>query len=79
MPKRNPVLSMSGNMWERLTKYRSGALSRLARNKDRTDAALFDRKLIHVRAGNGFAAKFEITDLGRMVADAYHEGQESKA
>lgn len=79
MPKRNPVLSMSGNMWERLTKYRSGWFPTIATSTDRTDVALYDRGFVTVKSRKGLPARFEISELGRMVADDYHEGQESKA
>lgn len=73
MSKRNPIKSMSGNQWARLREYRNGH-RRSYYILDATDKALLSRGLVEMMP-RGIIHK--ITDLGRMVCDAYTEGQES--
>ena len=67
MSKRNPILSMSGNMWALLRACRSGDSRAWAAAKPSTRAALVYRNLMLAGV---------VTDLGRMVCDAYTEGKE---
>lgn len=69
---------MSGNMWAELLKLRKrgklhakgAAPATLEALVTRRFAAADNRPALHL---------YRITDLGRMVADAYTEGQEAKA
>ena len=79
---RNPVKSMSGNMWAGLLDLRKkeggpveGADSRMTR----TLRALVKRGHAEVVKMSPLVYCYRITAQGKLVADAYAEGQEAKA
>ena len=75
---KNPIKSMSGNMWAALRQARRldcTFLSETACRTRRTTNALISRGLLE--RFNDSIGCYVITDLGRMVCDAFTEGQES--
>jgi len=72
----NPVLSMSGNMWARLFKYSDENLLVYPHQMSATDQALERRGFIEKQE---YSKGLRASPAGRMVADAYREGQEAKA
>lgn len=70
---KNPILSMTGNMWAALRRVRSIGLPVNMRPFASSLRALATRGLIRKRK-DGF---FVMTNLGVMVCDAFTEGQES--
>lgn len=81
MPKRNSVLSMSGNMWKRLGWYRDGRV-KYATEQDRTDKALVERGFVHERlhrVQGVIAWVLTFSHDGKIAIDSYREGQESNA
>lgn len=75
MSKKNPILSMTGNMWARLRRWKAGewGTERRGSTMSTTDMALTSRGLLEETA----TACWGISDLGVMVCDAFTEGQES--
>lgn len=81
MPKRNPVLSMSGNMWDRLGWYRDGRV-KYATEQDRTDKALIERGFVHERLRWDWGVPGTVLTFsqhGKIAIDSYREGRESNA
>jgi hypothetical protein len=81
MSKRNPIKSMSGNMWHALRELRRCGLIDLVFSdhvaSQATWADLKSRGLAMDPESKAMPGVFvEITDLGRMVCDAFTEGRE---
>lgn len=72
MSKRNPILSMTSNMWARLRAYHEGHGTGPV--LDATGNALRRRGLVKRLMGHTV-----LTDSGRIAVDSYAEGQEAKA
>lgn len=77
MSKRNPIKSMTGNMWSMLRKLRPlrgiGEMRMLGGGYQKTMSALCDRQLAVMARRD----TYKITALGCLVFDAFDEGQES--
>ncbi len=74
---RNPVKSMSGNMWAALRKLRRHGGFEAHDRPCRTLNALVSRGLAYNDVGG--VQGYWISPAGELVADAYAEGQEAKA
>lgn len=69
---------MSGNMWAELLKLRKRGRLHAKGAAPATIEALVTRRFATAE-NRPTTHTYRITDLGRMVADAYTEGQEAKA
>lgn len=84
MSKRNPIKSMSGNMWAALRELRAHVQPKIAPtglfadgSKERTMLALSCRGLASHQSLGAEGSQFWISPLGRAVCDAFTEGQGS--